>query len=105
MRLAILYLLVFANLFSQQNDYWKTYFEKSNYLETPRYDETINYFKKFERHSPYAKMISIGKSSEGRDIYVLIVSKDRVFTPELARKTNKPIVFIQNGIHAGEIDG
>jgi hypothetical protein len=105
MRLAILYLLVFANLFSQQNDYWKTYFEKSNYLETPRYDETINYFKKFERHSPYAKMISIGKSAEGRDIYVLIVSKDRVFTPELARKTNKPIVFIQNGIHAGEIDG
>lgn len=105
MRLAILYLLVFANLFSQQNDYWKTYFEKSNYLETQRYDETINYFKKFERHSPYAKMISIGKSSEGRDIYVLIVSKDRAFTPELARKTNKPIVFIQNGIHAGEIDG
>jgi len=105
MRLAILYLLVFANLFSQQNDYWKTYFEKSNYLETPRYDETINYFKKFERHSPYAKMISIGKSAEGRDIYVLIVSKDRAFTPELARKTNKPIVFIQNGIHAGEIDG
>ena len=105
MRLAILYLLVFANLFSQQNDYWKTYFEKSNYLETPRYDETINYFKKFERHSPYAKMISIGKSAEGRDIYVLIVSKDRVFTPELAKRTNKPIVFIQNGIHAGEIDG
>ena len=105
MRLAILYLLVFANLFSQQNDYWKTYFEKSNYLETPRYDETINYFKKFERHSPYAKMISIGKSAEGRDIYVLIVSKDRAFTPELAKRTNKPIVFIQNGIHAGEIDG
>jgi hypothetical protein len=95
----------FVNLLSQQNDYWKTYFEKSNYLETPRYKETMGYFKKFEKHSPYVKMISIGKSGEGRDIYVLIISKDKAFTPELARKTGKPIVFIQNGIHAGEIDG
>lgn len=86
MKLAILLLLTFTNLFSQQNDYWKTHFEKSNYLETPRYDETMNYFRKFERHSPYAKMISIGKSAEGRDIYVLIVSKEKAFTPELARK-------------------
>jgi len=105
MKPAVLLLLTFTNLFSQQNDYWKTHFEKSNYLETPRYGETMNYFRKFERHSPYAKMISIGKSAEGRDIYVLIVSKDKAFTPELARKTNKPVVFIQNGIHAGEIDG
>jgi len=100
-----LFLLLIASLFSQQSDYWKTHFEKSNYLETPRYEETINYFRKFEKHSPYAKMFSIGKSAEGRNIYVLIISKDRAFTPELARKTNKPIVFIQNGIHAGEIDG
>ena len=100
-----LFLLLISSLFSQQSDYWKTHFEKSNYLETPRYEETINYFRKFEKHSPYAKMFSIGKSAEGRNIYVLIISKDRAFTPELARKTNKPIVFIQNGIHAGEIDG
>src|SRR4029077_12173785 len=30
---------------------------------------------------------------------------DRAFTPELARATGKPIVLIQNGIHAGEIEG
>ncbi|MGB9665240.1 MAG: M14 family metallopeptidase, partial [Ignavibacteria bacterium] len=98
-------LISLLNLFSQKNDYWKTYFEKSNYLETPRYEETMEYFRKFEKHSPYVKMFSIGKSAEGRDIFVLIVSKDKAFTPELARKTRKPIVFIQNGIHAGEIDG
>jgi hypothetical protein len=104
-RINFILLILAANLFSQINDYWKTYSEKTNYLETPRYEETINYFRKFEKHSPYAKMISIGKSAEGRDIYVLIISKDKAFTPELARKTRKPIVLIQNGIHAGEIDG
>lgn len=102
---AILILLI-SNLFTQNlSDYWKTHFEKSNYLETPRYKETIEYFRKFEKHSPYAKLISIGKSAEGREIFVLIVSRDKAFTPEKAKKTNKPIVFIQNGIHAGEIDG
>lgn len=98
-------LVLFKNLLSQQSDYWQTHFEKSNYLETPRYKETMEYFRKFEKHSPFVKMFSIGKSAEGRDINVLIVSKDRAFTPELARKTNKPIIFIQNGIHSGEIDG
>ncbi len=104
-RIIFFVLFIISNLFTQTNDYWKTYFEKSNYFETPRYEETIEYFKKLEKHSPYAKMISIGKSAEGRDIYVMIVSKEKAFSPKLAHKTRKPIVFIQNGIHSGEIDG
>lgn len=36
---------------------------------------------------------------------LLVISRDRAFTPQVARRTNKPVVLIQNGIHAGEIDG
>ena len=32
-------------------------------------------------------------------------SKDRAFTPEAAAKTSKVVIFIQSGIHAGEIEG
>ena len=35
----------------------------------------------------------------------LIVSKDRAFTPEAAARTGKVVIFIQSGIHAGEIEG
>lgn len=35
----------------------------------------------------------------------LVVSKDKVFTPDDIKKNNKPIVLIINGIHAGEIEG
>ena len=84
---------------------WLTHFEKSNYFETARYDETIAYFKMLDAASPYAKLISIGVSPQGREIYSLVVSKDKAFTPELAKKTGKPIVLIINGIHSGEIDG
>lgn len=84
---------------------WLTYFEKSNYKKTLSYEETISYFKKLEKNSSYGKLISIGKSAEGREIYVFIASKDKAFDPFKARKVNKPIILIQNGIHAGEIDG
>lgn len=84
---------------------WLTKFEKSGYLETARYDETMAYFAKFEKNSPFVKMHSFGISPQGRELKVVIVSKDKAFTPEAARKTGKPIFVINNGIHAGEIEG
>ena len=84
---------------------WLTKFETSNYLETPRYDESIQYFKKFEKASTYAKMIKFGTSPQGRDLYCLIISKDKCFTPAQAKKSGKPVVMIDNGIHSGEIEG
>ncbi|MEW6735812.1 MAG: M14 family metallopeptidase, partial [Acidobacteriota bacterium] len=33
------------------------------------------------------------------------LSRDRLFTPAAAHTANKPVILVQNGIHAGEIDG
>jgi len=99
----VLYIPTFAQ--NVIKDEWLTKFEKSNYLETARYEETMEYFKKFEAASEYVKMFSIGQSPQGRDIFALIVSKEKVFTPEEAKKTGKPLLMIVNGIHSGEIEG
>ncbi len=50
-------------------------------------------------------MLDIGTTPEGRTMIALVVSKDRAFTPEAAAKTNKAVIMIQSGIHAGEIEG
>lgn len=84
---------------------WQTYTEKSNYKKTPRYDETISFSKKLATNSKLIKYQSFGKSSEGRDLPLLIVAKDNTFTYEKVRKKNKAIVFIQAAIHSGESDG
>jgi len=84
---------------------WLTHFEKTNFQESPNYSDTLNYFQKFESDSPYAKLLTIGISPQGREIKLLIVSKGNEFTPEEARKSGKAIVLIQNGIHPGEIEG
>lgn len=51
------------------------------------------------------KCTSFGETPEGRKMMALIVSGDGTFTPGANRKKKRPVVLIQGGIHAGEIDG
>lgn len=87
------------------SNYWLTHFEKSNRLESPDYENTLKYFQKFADKTPYVKINTIGTTPQGRELKIIIVSKDKAFTPEQAKKTGKAIVLIQNGIHPGEVEG
>src|SRR5215218_894696 len=79
--------------------------EVANFESTPSYDETIAFLKKVEAKLPEMKLTFYGTSAQGRPMPLVIVSKDKAFTPAEAARTGKPVVMIQNGIHAGEIDG
>lgn len=93
------------DLTAKQDDPWITPSEKSGFRTTPSYDETVAFLKRLVAAAPELRMISLGKSAEGRDIWMVIASKSRAFTPETLRGTGKPILFAQAGIHSGEIDG
>lgn len=84
---------------------WQTHTEKTNYRETPRYDETIAYAQKLDAASPLISYTTFGKSGEGRDLPLVIAAEGGVFTPEAARSAGKAIVLIQACIHPGEPDG
>ena len=84
---------------------WQTLAEQTGYQKTWRYAETIAFAQKLDKASDQIVYKSFGKSGEGRDLPMLIVSGDKTFTPEAARKKGKAVVFIQGGIHSGEIDG
>jgi hypothetical protein len=86
-------------------DRWVTPAEQARFERTPRYDETIAYLKLLAAAAPELRLVSLGKSPEGRDVWMVIASKERAFTPETLRATGKPTVFAQAGIHAGEMDG
>jgi hypothetical protein len=85
--------------------YWRTRAERTDYRQTPDYDETMRFCRQLEAGSRWIKVTSFGVSGQGRDLPLVIVSSDRAFTPEAARGTGKTIVLVQNGIHAGEIEG
>ena len=85
--------------------YWRTKAERSGYRQTPDYDETIRFCKQIEAGSRWVKYVSYGTSGQGRELPLVILSRDRAFTPQQAFATGMPIVLIQNGIHSGEIEG
>ena len=85
---------------------WRTPTEISDYRITPRYDETMAYVHRVATAAPkQVKVETFGKTGEGRDLVVVIASKDGVFDPATLHQANRPIVLIQNAIHAGEMDG
>jgi hypothetical protein len=101
-----LILMLPASLFSQSvPDNWLTPCEKSGFMTTPRYAETMQYCRRLAKASTWIKVTSFGKSAEGRDLPLVIASKGNEFDAKKASKTKKAIILIQNGIHAGEIEG
>ena len=93
------------SLIVAKNDPWITPAEQSDFQRTPRYDETMQWLQRLAATAPELKMISLGKSPEGRDLWMVVASKEKAFTPSALRATGKPIFLAQGGIHAGEIDG
>jgi hypothetical protein len=83
----------------------ETHFERSHGTETATLAETAVFFTQLAQNSPYASWQSFGRSPEGRPMSLLIVSKDKAFTPAQALKLKKPIVLIEGCIHAGETEG
>src|SRR5512141_1834258 len=84
-----------------RTDSWLTYYEQSGCTRTPRYDETIAYCRRLASASPWVRYTSFGTSPQGRELPLVILSRDRAFTPTTARRTGKPVILIQSGIHAG----
>ncbi len=93
------------SLIAQTNNQWRTHAEKSNFETTPDYGETMNWFKKLSTASPLLTMVSIGKSVEGRDIFMIIASSEKNISPAALKHSTKPLLLAQAGIHSGEIDG
>ena len=48
---------------------------------------------------------TLGRSTEGRVLPLVIASRPAVRTPEEARASGRPIVWVQGNIHAGEVEG
>ena len=84
---------------------WQTHAERTDYRETPRYDETIAFSKKLASSSNLIRYTTFGRSGEGRDLPLLVAASGGTFTPESARRAGKAVVLIQACIHAGESDG
>ncbi|NIJ90642.1 hypothetical protein FHR49_003470 [Xanthomonas campestris] len=80
--------------------------ERSGFVQTGRYDEVIALCDAFAQRYPQAvRCEEFGTTPEGRPMKALVVSTSGALDAQSAVQRKLPVVLIQGGIHAGEIDG
>jgi len=79
--------------------------ERTKFTETSHYDDVIRFIDSLKTLGARINVGSIGKTNEGRDIPYVVASRPLVATPIEAKRLNRPIVYVQANIHAGEVEG
>lgn len=105
-RLRLLALLAFAvaPLAMAASDPLQTVAEQSGFKRTGRYDEVVRLCAAFaERYPQAVRCMEFGRTPENRPMLALIASTSGAMTG--AAMKYLPVVLMQGGIHAGEIDG
>lgn len=92
-------------LIAPPTDDWITPAEREGFRSTPSYAETLAFLQRLAESTPAVRLTSLGTSPEGRALWLAVVSKDGARTPRELAANGRPTLFVQAGIHAGEIDG
>lgn len=80
--------------------------ERSGFQKTGRYEEVIALCTAFQAAYPkQVRCIDFGTTPEGRPMKALVATGTGAFTAAEARRRQLPVMLVQGGIHAGEIDG
>jgi Zinc carboxypeptidase len=87
-------------------DRLSTLAEQSNFRRTGRIEEVERLSREFAAAWPEAvRSIEYGRSTEGRPLRALLVSRTGALTAEQLRARKIPLLMLQGGIHPGESDG
>jgi hypothetical protein len=89
----------------QTDDRPRTRAERTDYAETSSYDDVMQFLAELQRKGAPVRVETIGKSDQGRDIPLVILSRPLVKNAAEARRLNRPVVYLQANIHAGEVEG
>ncbi|WP_342120125.1 M14 family metallopeptidase [Pseudoduganella sp. OTU4001] len=105
-RSALLFALSVTVPFAHAAPDLSTVAERSGYQATGRYDEVQRLCADYQKAYPKAvRCFSFGETPEGRPMLAMAVSRSGALTAKAAQQRKLPVLLVQGGIHAGEIDG
>lgn len=94
-----------SSLFAQWSADLITTPEKTNYTETSTYNDVMNFIKAVQDKTELVHLEFMGTSLEGKGIPVVVMANPKITTPEQAKASGKPVMYIQGNIHSGEVEG
>ncbi|MGY6551519.1 MAG: M14 family metallopeptidase [Erythrobacter sp.] len=95
-------------LIAAPGDPWITPAEREDFRRTPSHLETRAWLERLEQASPLISLTEFGRTAEGRALYYVRASNGKGTSTGAGTGTDsgpKPVVLVQAGIHAHEIDG
>ena len=87
------------------DDDLRTVAERSGFEATARYDEVVDLCERLDDRSDLVRLDTIGKTTEGRSIPMLVVADPPVASAEEAKGSGKLVVLAIGAIHGGEVCG
>jgi len=96
-------LLYFAGVSGQPG--LLTVAESSDFKSTSNYNDVMSFIERLSKSSKYIRIEPIAKSTEGRDIPLLIIGAPLPESPAQLNDDDRIVIYIQANIHAGEVEG
>lgn len=79
--------------------------ERSGFEDTSRYEDVRAFIAMLADRTPRLRVEMFGTSEEGRALPLLVVGDPPAASPDHARESRRPVVFVMANIHAGEVEG
>lgn len=79
--------------------------ERTGFRETSSHADVTAFLDSLQRAGAPIRVGVLGRSPAGRPIPYVVASRPLVASPAEARRSGKPIVWVQGNIHAGEVEG
>lgn len=80
--------------------------ERTDYAQTSSHADVIAFLDSLMKLAP-GKMVrgTVGRTTLGREVPYIVASRPLVPTAAEARRSGRPIVYVQGNIHGGEVEG
>lgn len=72
---------------------------------TATYQETVAFYKELDAKYDQMQLLDYGPTDIGKNLNLIVLSKDKIFETDEIRRADKRILLINNGIHPGEPEG
>jgi hypothetical protein len=79
--------------------------ERTAFRETSSYADVLAFLDSLQVITREIRVGTLGTSPEGRSIPYVIASRPLVAGPAEAQRSDKPVIYLQANIHAGEVEG
>lgn len=107
--LSILFVLFLSSPVNAQHagihDALLTRAEKTAFMETSHNEDVVKFIEALKTSCPLISVEQFGTTKLGNPLQLVIMADPKITTPEEAKASGKPVIYIQANIHAGEVEG